>query len=169
MVRDGADLQGPQRLVSRTEAPRCLFRLAASVFESDPLIYPATLFWRRFGCAALVGGILFSAKFICMGKSGGGPGFDSPPYKKCAHFAHFAETLCRVTLNPLPLLTQRATERRGTQGHQRVDVVDGQDSPTYPVRQGDYPRGTYRVPAEHREVPRQEEPRLAGPASPGGC
>ena len=84
-----------------TGAPRCLFRLPASVFESDPLIYPATLFWRRFGSLALVGGISFSAKFICMGKSGVGPDFASPPYKRCAHFAHFAETLCRVVRDPL--------------------------------------------------------------------
>ena len=97
------DLQGPQRLRRCTGAPRCLFHLPASVFESDPLIYPATLFWRRFGCAGLVGGILFSAKFICMGKSGVGPGFDSRPYKKCAHFAHFAENHCRVARDPRTL------------------------------------------------------------------
>lgn len=97
------DLQGPQRLRRCTGAPRCLFHLPASVFESDPLIYPATLFWRRFGCAGLVGGIPFSAKFICMGKSGVGPGFDSRPYKKCAHFAHFAENHCRVAREPLTL------------------------------------------------------------------
>ena len=83
-----------------TGAPRCLFRLPASVFESDPLIYPATLFWRRFGCTGLVGGFSFSAKFICMGKWGVGTGFDSRPYKKCAHFAHFAGNLCRVTRTP---------------------------------------------------------------------
>ena len=94
------DLQGPQRLRRCTGAPRCLFRLPASVFESDPLIYPATLFWRRFGCTGLVGGFSFSAKFICMGKWGVGTGFDSRPYKKCAHFAHFAGNLCRVTRTP---------------------------------------------------------------------
>ena len=36
-----------------------------------------------------------------MGKSGVGPDFASPPYKRCAHFAHFAETLCRVVRDPL--------------------------------------------------------------------
>ena len=34
-----------------------------------PLIYPATKLWRELGCAGLVGGIPFSAKHICMGKS----------------------------------------------------------------------------------------------------
>ena len=48
---------------------------AGLLFESDLLIYPAGMFWRRFGIFGLVGEKTFSAKFICMGEGGGVPRF----------------------------------------------------------------------------------------------
>ena len=39
----------------------------------------------------------FPQKSFVWGKGGVCHDFDSRPYKKCAHFAHFSETPCRVT------------------------------------------------------------------------
>lgn len=129
-----------------TGAPRCPFRLPASVFESDPLIYPATLFWRRFGCKGLVGGIPFSAKFICMGKWGVGTGFDSRPYKKCAHFAHFAENPCRVARYPRAQGHQPQGHPGPAQGRRDGRGAEGLRGTAYPA--GDLGTGPTRHAAQ---------------------
>ena len=61
------------RFEASSAPERCLmpFPAVALVFESDLLIYPARVFWRRFGSLAFVGEKMFSAKFICMGEGGG--------------------------------------------------------------------------------------------------
>ena len=115
----------------------CLFPLAASVFEFDLLIYPAGMFWRRFGIFGFVGEKIFSAKIICMGKGGGCATILTHGHTKSAHISHiFSETPYRVARDLLP---RRATLSRpqgpctALQGEAPETPPRAQGEPSYPV------------------------------------
>ena len=63
-------------------------RFPISVFEFDLLIYPAGVFWRRFGIFGFVGEKIFSAKLITMVSRGGVCTILTHGHTKTAHISH---------------------------------------------------------------------------------